>query len=208
MREQASTPQGRASATASATFEASRPPAKIIRFAALAAMQLRDIEPGLAGDLFNARRRFIHENADPTYAARRCDIRGQFGRNITGAAQPEIEADGGRAALYGGSRVVGVRETANLEDHGPTSFRSAEAGSRDLMRCSPTRNAVYPAARSLAMSPASRIPLSLTLTTPSGMCSASHREVSSLTSKVARSRLLTPMISLPASRAASNSCRL
>ena len=52
------------------------------------------------------------------------------------------------------------------------------------------------------------MPLSLTSNAPEGMCSASRSEVSSVTSKVVRSRLLTPMISAPEAMAASSSARL
>src|SRR5689334_5963253 len=126
-----------------------------------------------------------------------------LGREIARAFRPEIKSNRRGAGFDGRIRVFLVGDAADFQDHDATNEANAAAGSADFMRCSPTRNAVNPAARRRAMSAALWIPLSLTRTASSGMWGASWSEVSSETEKVVRSRLLTPMMVLPAATALS-----
>src|ERR1019366_8250079 len=171
------------------------------------AVQLRHVERGKAGDLRDSRRGFVDEHAHAE-GTRRGDAGRGFGREVSRALGIEVEADGGGATGNGGIGVGLVGDAAHLEHHAATSFRRAAAGSPDFIKCSPTRKAWYPAARRRTISAASWMPLSLTASAPAGICSARASEVSSVTSKVERLRLLTPIRSAPDSMAASSSRRL
>src|SRR5258705_37559 len=103
-------------------------------------------------DLLHVRARFVDEDPDPALSHARFDTRGDFRRKISRALRIEVEPDGIGAACDRGRGVFLVGDAADLEDHAPTSLPSAAAGSPDFIRCSPTRNAWYPAARSVAMS--------------------------------------------------------
>ncbi len=116
--------------------------------------------------------------------------------DVPRAGQAEIEADRVGAGIDGRRRVIRVGNAANFDDHAAISSRNASAGRPDFIRCSPTRNALYPAARRVAISLAVWMPLSLIRSAAAGICSARRSEVSSDTSKVTRSRLFTPIMSV------------
>ena len=82
------------------------------------------------------------------------------------------------------------------------SASSAAAGSSCAIRCSPIRNASYPASRRRTMSSGPRMPLSATATTSSGIAEARESAVSRSTVIVRRSRLLTPTMRAPAAQRA------
>lgn len=65
----------------------------------------------------------------------------------------------------------------------------------------PIRKALAPAAWSRAMSAVVLMPLSATLTMPSGISFSSRSDTAMSTASVSRSRLLTPMMSAPAATA-------
>ena len=92
-------------------------------------------------------------------------------------------------------------------DAEPIKASSAAAGFSCAIRCSPIRNASYPASRRRTMSVGPRIPLSATATTSSGIAEASESAVSTSTVIVRRSRLLTPTTRAPTARARSSSPR-
>ena len=87
----------------------------------------------------------------------------------------------------------------------PSSPSTAEVRSADRTSVSPTRTAEYPAEASRSTSAASRIPDSATATTPSGIRSPIRRARSRSTSKLRRSRWLTPTSRAPTASARSSS---
>ena len=125
------------------------------------AMQLRHVQRRNARGLFHPRGRLVHKHAHAPHARRRFNAGGSFRREIARAARVEVEADGRGARIDGGGSIFLIGDAADFENgasgenHGATNFASAAAGSLDFMRCSPTRNAWYPAARKRAMSLAS-----------------------------------------------------
>ena len=84
-------------------------------------------------------------------------------------------------------------------------FRSARTRSGDRMRVSPMRAASTPICRRVNMSAASRTPDSPTNSTSGGTSWRSRAVFVKSTSKVRRSRLLTPRIRAPAARARATS---
>ena len=85
--------------------------------------------------------------------------------------------------------------------HVPSNSLTLAPMSSSRIRDSPTKIASTPAASSRSTSPRSPMPLSLTTTASSGICSTSAKVVSKLVSKVRKSRLLTPMSRAPAALA-------
>ncbi len=117
----------------------------------LVAVQLRHFQTGDVRDLRDPRRRLVHEHAHAAHA-HRTDLPGALRRNVARAARVEIEADRRCAAGHCGFGVFRVGDPANFDHHACTNSRTAAAGSPDFIRCSPTRKAVYPAARNFATS--------------------------------------------------------
>ena len=80
------------------------------------------------------------------------------------------EAERARAGFHGRQRVFAIGDAADLDEHQATSSRRARAASPDFIRCSPTRKASKPASSQAADVGALKMPLSLTLRTPAGIC--------------------------------------
>src|SRR5690606_34334521 len=177
----------------------------------LAPVELHDVEPEPLRGRGELVRRRLDEHADPAGSATPLeDPRGflhgaapptagrQDHPNVTGAGRP---GDGG---------VLRTTDTADLDPDAhavfasrgrPASAAAAAPTSGARMSDSPTRIAWTPAAPSRSTSEGVRIPLSATSVRSAGTLSARPSTTDRSVRNVARSRLLTPMISAPAASA-------
>ena len=177
------------------------------------AFQMRDAR-GILGDRFavelrdiEARRcaRFRRSRAGDSFTntptrrtpGRRESRAALFGRDVARAARIEIEADGGGARVDGRRCILRVGDAADFDHHAATSFRSARGGIARFHQMLAHQERVDPAARKRGDIARVVNAALADLNAPAGMCSARRSEVSSVTSKVVRSRLFTPMISAP-----------
>ena len=153
----------------------------------------------------------VHEDAHLPNTRRQSgrDGRRFVRRDIPRAGRVEVEAQRRRPSLDRRQRVLAIGDAADLHHHAVTQTLPRPAAPPPDPPISsgarPPGRPDSPPRAAAAISCAERMPLSLTFSTPGGMRGASRSEVSSVTSNVVRSRLLTPTISAPASRAFASS---
>src|SRR5262245_20169732 len=148
----------------------------------------------------------VHENSNDSHERRKLfDDGGCFSCvDVTRAARIEIQANGVCAQQHGVACVFEFFDAADF-DARHNKPRIAVAGSDDVRKCSPIRNASAPAERSRSTSALPWMPLSTTKRRSSGISFASRVEVCTSTLNVFRSRLFTPMMEAPASSASPSS---
>src|SRR5687768_3834670 len=122
--------------------------------------------------------RMVHENADDADKCRKLfdNLRGARCIDAARAARIKVQADGVGSEQ---NRVAGVFNAGDAADLDPRHDkpRMAAAGSADVSRCSPIRNASAPAPSSSSTSSREWIPLSTTNSRSSGIMRASRTEV-------------------------------
>src|SRR5688572_2265694 len=148
----------------------------------------------------------VDEHPDDTDERRESfdDSRGHPAIDVSRTSLIKVQTYGVGTKLGRGLRIFRISDSTDFHSS-HSRLRSEAPGFGDTINVSPIKNASAPASNRLSISLRSRMPLSTTKIRSSGMSLARRCDVWISTSNVFRLRLLTPMMSAPASRASRNS---